>query len=147
MPQVEAFVFDCDGVLWRGETLIDSVPETLAMLRSMKKKIIFVTNNATKSRKGYQSKFSKLGLTVAPDEIYPASFAAASYLESIQLPKSKKVYVVGDVGIGEELDLLGYQCIGGPADANEVRLHCQRYSERLFHSLLLFWHHYILAAT
>ena len=93
------------------------MPETLDMLRSMGKKIIFVTNNSTKSRKGYQSKFSNMGLTVAPEEIYSSSFAAAAYLNATQLPKHKKIYVIGEVGIGEELELLGYKHLGGPADA------------------------------
>jgi hypothetical protein len=32
---VETFVFDCDGVIWKGDKLIDGVPETLDMLRSL----------------------------------------------------------------------------------------------------------------
>lgn len=118
--QVEAFIFDCDGVIWRGETLIEGVPETLDMLRSMGKKLIFVTNNSTKSRKGYQSKFTKLGLTVAPEEIYSSSFAAAAYLGSTKFPKDKKVYVVGEVGVQEELDLLNIKHLGGPEDGTKV---------------------------
>ncbi|KAH7572695.1 hypothetical protein JRO89_XS04G0291400 [Xanthoceras sorbifolium] len=31
---VEAFLFDCDGVIWKGDKLIDGVPQTLDMLRS-----------------------------------------------------------------------------------------------------------------
>eukprot|EP00892_Ulva_mutabilis_P002659 jgi/Ulvmu1/12394/UM009_0040.1 len=118
--KVEAFIFDCDGVIWRGDTLIPDVPETLDMLRKAGKKLIFVTNNSTKSRKGYQGKFTSLGLTVAPEEIYSSSFAAAAYLEATKFPKDKKVYVVGEVGIQEELDLLGFQHIGGPEDAGKV---------------------------
>jgi phosphoglycolate phosphatase len=87
--QVEGFIFDCDGVLWRGETLLEGVQETLHMLRRMGKHVIFVTNNSTKSRKGYQSKFSSMGLTVAPEEIYSSSFAAAAYLRATKFPKEK----------------------------------------------------------
>lgn len=123
MLQVEAFIFDCDGVIWRGDTLIPGVPETLDMLRKAGKKLIFVTNNSTKSRKGYQGKFTNLGLTVAPEEIYSSSFAAAAYLEATNFPKDKKVYVVGEVGVQEELDLLGFQHFGGPEDADKVAHH------------------------
>lgn len=121
--QVEAFIFDCDGVIWRGDTLIPDVPETLDMLRQAGKRLIFVTNNSTKSRKGYQGKFTSLGLNIAPEEIYSSSFAAAAYLEATNFPKDKKVYVVGEVGIQEELDLLGFQHIGGPKDAGKVKQH------------------------
>lgn len=118
--QVEAFIFDCDGVIWRGESLIDGIPETLDMLRAAGKRLIFVTNNSTKSRKGYQGKFTGLGLSVPPEEIYSSSFAAAAYLEATRFPKDKKVYIVGEVGVQEELDLLGFQHLGGPEDKDKA---------------------------
>ena len=89
--QVEAFIFDCDGVIWRGDSLIEGVPETLSMLRRAGKKVIFVTNNSTKSRAGYKAKFTKLGLEVDAAEIYSSSFAAAAYLHANNFDKSKKV--------------------------------------------------------
>ena len=51
------------------------------------------------------------------EEIFSSSFAAAAYFEATNFPKDKKVYVVGEVGIQQELDLVGVQHIGGPADA------------------------------
>lgn len=120
VDKVDAFIFDCDGVIWRGDSVIDGVPETLDWLRSMGKQLVFVTNNSTKSRAGYLGKFLSLGLNVSAEEIYSSSYAAAAYLESINFPKNKKVYVVGDVGIEEELDLLGIQHLGGPSDAGKT---------------------------
>ena len=34
IDKVSAFIFDCDGVIWRGDSVIDGVPETLDWLRS-----------------------------------------------------------------------------------------------------------------
>ena len=61
-----------------------------ARARLQGKKVVFVTNNSTKSRAGYLSKFTSLGLKVAAEEIYSSSYAAAAYLESINFPKDKK---------------------------------------------------------
>lgn len=119
VDKVDCFIFDCDGVIWRGDSLIEGIPETLDMLRSMGKQLIFVTNNSTKSRAGYLRKFTDLGLSISANEIYSSSYAAAAYLESIRFPKDKKVYVVGEVGILEELDLKGIRHSGGPADADK----------------------------
>eukprot|EP00262_Sarcandra_glabra_P002169 TRINITY_DN12432_c0_g1_i1.p1 TRINITY_DN12432_c0_g1~~TRINITY_DN12432_c0_g1_i1.p1 ORF type:complete len:307 (+),score=58.87 TRINITY_DN12432_c0_g1_i1:36-956(+) len=116
---VEAFLFDCDGVIWRGDKLIDGVPETLEMLRSKGKKLVFVTNNSTKSRKQNAKKFQRLGLAVSEEEIFSSSFAAAMFLKSIDFPRDKKVYVIGEEGILEEVDLAGYTCLGGPEDGNK----------------------------
>eukprot|EP01025_Chloroclados_australasicus_P025548 TRINITY_DN25497_c0_g2_i1.p2 TRINITY_DN25497_c0_g2~~TRINITY_DN25497_c0_g2_i1.p2 ORF type:complete len:369 (+),score=42.52 TRINITY_DN25497_c0_g2_i1:73-1107(+) len=115
----DCFIFDCDGVIWRGDVLIDGVPETLDVLKAMGKKLIFITNNSTKSRAGYLNKFTNLGLNIDAEEIYSSSYAAAAYLDATQFDKSKKVYVIGEVGIIEELEKSGYTYLGGPADADK----------------------------
>jgi phosphoglycolate phosphatase len=121
LDQVDVFIFDCDGVIWRGDSLIDGIPETLAKLRAAGKKMFFVTNNSTKSRAGYKKKFDGLGLNDVPaEEIFSSSFAAAAYLEQTKFKDTgKKVYVIGEVGICEELDLIDVPYIGGPADSNK----------------------------
>ena len=84
--------------------MIDGIPETLAKLRKAGKKMFFVTNNSTKSRAGYKKKFDGLGLTEIPaEEIFSSSFAAAAYLEQTNFPTdgSKKVYIIGEAGIGD----------------------------------------------
>ncbi|CAI0376573.1 unnamed protein product [Linum tenue] len=119
IDSVETFIFDCDGVIWKGDKLIDGVPETLDMLRSRGKRLVFVTNNSTKSRKQYGKKFETLGLNVNEEEIFASSFAAAAYLKSIDFPKDKKVYVIGEEGILKELDIAGIQYLGGPEDGDK----------------------------
>mmetsp|Transcript_62681 Transcript_62681/g.136122 ORF Transcript_62681/g.136122 Transcript_62681/m.136122 type:complete len:400 (-) Transcript_62681:230-1429(-) len=114
---VDIFIFDCDGVIWRGDSLIDGVPAVLDKLRAMGKRCFFVTNNSTKSRAGYKAKFTSLGLDIPPEEIFSSSFAAAAYLEQTKFKESgKKVYVIGEKGIGEELDLIGVPWFGGEGD-------------------------------
>jgi phosphoglycolate phosphatase len=80
--------------------------------------MFFVTNNSTKSRAGYKKKFEELGLTdIPPEEIFSSSFAAAAYLEQTNFKESgKKVYVIGEIGICQELDLIGIPHLGGPED-------------------------------
>jgi 4-nitrophenyl phosphatase len=80
---------------------------------------VFVTNNATKSRKSYKTKFDVLGVEAHVDEIYGSAYAAAVYISSVlQIPKEKKVYVIGQSGLEEELADEGIQFLGGtdPAD-------------------------------
>ena len=62
LDKYDTWLFDCDGVLWQGDRMIEGVPEVLSLLRAHKKRIFFVTNNATKSRKSYKKKFDQLGL-------------------------------------------------------------------------------------
>eukprot|EP00545_Synedropsis_sp_CCMP1620_P013830 CAMPEP_0119004030 /NCGR_PEP_ID=MMETSP1176-20130426/909_1 /TAXON_ID=265551 /ORGANISM="Synedropsis recta cf, Strain CCMP1620" /LENGTH=335 /DNA_ID=CAMNT_0006955691 /DNA_START=72 /DNA_END=1079 /DNA_ORIENTATION=+ len=120
LDKTDVFIFDCDGVIWRGDSLIPGIPETLQKLRDLGKKMFFVTNNSTKSRAGYKKKFTSLGLDIPAEEIFSSSFAAAAYLEQTKFKETgKKVYIVGEVGICEELDLIGVPWTGGPEDAGK----------------------------
>ena len=38
LDSVDIFIFDCDGVIWKGDSLIDGVPAVLEMLRKAGKK-------------------------------------------------------------------------------------------------------------
>ncbi|KAJ8551661.1 hypothetical protein K7X08_021676 [Anisodus acutangulus] len=94
-------------------------PRNSGFAQGKGEKLVFVTNNSTKSRKQYGKKFETLGLSVSEEEIFASSFAAAAYLKSIDFPKDKKVYVVGEEGILKELDLAGIQHLGGPEDGDK----------------------------
>mmetsp|Transcript_42455 Transcript_42455/g.113590 ORF Transcript_42455/g.113590 Transcript_42455/m.113590 type:complete len:335 (-) Transcript_42455:174-1178(-) len=111
---VDVFIFDCDGVIWKGDSLISGVHSTLERLRAAGKKVFFVTNNSSKSRRGYKAKFDSLGLNVIPEEIFSSSFAVSVYLENIGFKQTgKRVYIIGERGIQEELDIIGVPWIGG----------------------------------
>jgi len=121
LDNVDVFIFDCDGVIWRGDSLIPGIMETIEKLRAMGKKMFFVTNNSTKSRKGYKKKFDSLKLNVPAEEIFSSSFAAAAYFDQTNFKDTgKKIYVIGEVGIGEELDLIGVPWFGGSDDEGKA---------------------------
>ncbi|POW21501.1 hypothetical protein PSHT_02400 [Puccinia striiformis] len=62
IDRFDNFLFDCDGVIWHGDELIKGVKNVLELLRKSNKKLIFVTNNATKSREAFKAKFDRLGI-------------------------------------------------------------------------------------
>lgn len=96
---------DCDGVLWSGDNIIGRANDAVNKLRSLGKKIFYVTNNSTKSRDEYVKKCEKLGFIASKEEIVSSSFVMAQYLK--QQGFNKKVYVVGTSGMTAELDNVG----------------------------------------
>lgn len=119
IDSVEAFVIDIDGVISDGESAIEGVGATIEMLRDAGKKLAFVTNDSTLSRRDYSKKLVELGLIISPEEIYTSSFLAGAYLKSVNFPTWKKVYVIGEKGLVEELGLAGFTTLGGPEDATK----------------------------
>lgn len=62
LDSYDVWLFDCDGVLWSGDDLIPGAVSVLEKLRKRGKEIVFVTNNASKSRASYLKKFEKMGI-------------------------------------------------------------------------------------
>ncbi len=62
LNEVDAFLFDCDGVIWKGDKAIERAAEVIAFLRKNNKRVFFFTNNSLKSRAGTLQKFKKLDI-------------------------------------------------------------------------------------
>lgn len=74
------FLLDMDGTVYLGDELIGKMNETLDVLRNNGKKIIYLTNNSSKSRDKYVEKLSRLDLLREGDDIYTSGMAAADHL-------------------------------------------------------------------
>lgn len=115
IEKFDVFLFDCDGVLWSGDSIFEGVVETLELLRSRGKRVVFVTNNSTKSRTDYQKKLDKMGIPSNVEDIFASAYSSAIYISRImKLPAPKnKVFVLGEAGIESELRTENVPFIGG----------------------------------
>eukprot|EP00798_Chlamydomonas_sp_ICE-L_P028985 gene28985-32174_t len=110
----EAFVFDLDGTLWTGNVAVPGASEVVDLLRYNGKRMYFVTNNATYSRSSMLKKFQLLGIKANLEEMFGSAYAAANYLKNKRF--TKKVYVIGEEGIMDEMAAVGIKAVGGPND-------------------------------
>jgi len=108
----DTFILDCDGVLWLEKVLLPGIKDVLTRLRSNGKRVLFLTNNSSKSRVQYAKIFKKLGIPTAPETLFPSSFAAADYMAK-RIPKSKKIFVIGGSGLIDEVELQGFRTVTG----------------------------------
>lgn len=113
LDKYDTFLFDCDGVVWIGNELLPSVKETMELLQQHDKKLIFVSNNSTKSRNDYIHKLNNFGIfNINVDQIVNSAYSTATYIEKVlKLSKTdgKKIWVLGQSGITDELNNKGYQ--------------------------------------
>jgi len=110
---MDAFLFDCDGVLWNSYGAIPGAVELIKKLRESNKRMFFVTNNSTKSREDLAKNFTKHGFEVKPEELLGTAYLAALYLKNtVKVPEDKKVYVIGSPGMATELESEGIHHIG-----------------------------------
>ena len=115
IDRFDVFLFDCDGVLWSGDHLFEGTVETLELLRTRGKRVVFVTNNSTKARQDYQTKLTSMGIPSRVDEIFASAYSSAIYIARIlRLPAPRnKVFVLGESGIESELRAEGVPFLGG----------------------------------
>ncbi|KAJ5493458.1 4-nitrophenylphosphatase [Penicillium diatomitis] len=113
------------GVLWSGDHVFPGTVDTLELLRKNGKQVVFVTNNSTKSRADYLKKLESLGIPSNVEEIFSSSYSSAIYISRIlQLPENqRKVYVIGESGIEQELRSESVPFIGGtdPAYRRDIQ--------------------------
>ncbi|KXB00145.1 hypothetical protein AKJ47_00625 [candidate division MSBL1 archaeon SCGC-AAA261G05] len=99
-----------DGVIYVEDSPIKGAKETIEKLRSQGRKLVFTTNNSTKTRSGYVKKLSDLGLKVNKDDIITSAYATAIYLRK-KSNENGKVFVVGEEGLKSELREAGFEIL------------------------------------
>ena len=110
---------DCDGVLWKGNAAIPGSPDVIRLLREAGKKVIYVTNNGTKSRKDYVVKCKDLGFGGEFTDIFTPAHLCAMYLQKIKF--TKKAYLFCGAGVTSELDEAGITHTGSGPEHEGVR--------------------------
>ena len=104
-----AFIFDLDGCIYRGNTVIPGAAEKIEELRKLGKKVLFLTNNATKTPKEYVDKLTGMGIDTNPKEILTSATATALYLAK-NFGKAS-IFPVGERGLIVELQRAGHRII------------------------------------
>ncbi|KAL0983944.1 hypothetical protein UPYG_G00135040 [Umbra pygmaea] len=122
LDSVDSILFDCDGVLWLGDQAIPGASDVINLLKKSGKKVFFVTNNSSKTRKMYADKLKSMGFTVNEDDVFGAAYCLAMYLKNVSKLQGK-VYLIGSNAMRQELENVGIQQIGvGPDPISGAQL-------------------------
>ncbi|XGW05779.1 hypothetical protein V3C99_016270 [Haemonchus contortus] len=128
LPHIDTFIFDADGVLWLGEEVIPGSPRLIDFLVKNNKRVIMLTNNATKSRALIAEKIAKLGYSpeLNKDTVVNPAAVIADSLHRAGFAGYKKVYLIGSQGVRDEMDALGLEYFGHgpePLDPSDERIY------------------------
>lgn len=110
LSAVSTFIFDLDGVIWRGDAPVSGAPESLFKLRGAGHRCLFATNNSSRIPAFYAEKLAAMGILAAPEDVVTSSTATALYL-SRHLARGFSAYVVGEVGIARALESIGARVV------------------------------------
>jgi 4-nitrophenyl phosphatase len=106
LRSMRAFIFDMDGVIYRGKEVLPCAPEFVARLRRAYVPFLFLTNNSTTPARDVADRLAAMGIDATPADIVTSAEATASYLAE-QRPGCR-VLVVGEIGIRQALTAAGF---------------------------------------
>jgi glycerol-1-phosphatase len=113
----DAFLFDLDGVLYRGREAIPHAAEALTGLREMGRAIGFVTNNSARSPRAVVERLRRVGITASPDEVETSALTTARILAARGVTTA---FIVGEAGLREALEEAGITVVDGEPHAVEA---------------------------
>jgi len=114
LSKVKCFLLDMDGTVYLGNKLIGDMKNTLSSIRNSGRRIVFLTNNSSKSAETYREKLRKLDIYDEADDIFTSGMATVEYLSENH--PNKSVYLVGTDAIKEEWKKAGVPLTEGKAD-------------------------------
>ena len=101
---------DLDGVVYRGDAPCDGAVEGLALAREAGVRILYMTNNASRTPQAVADQLQGLGVAAGPDDVLTASQVAAAEVAALRsqgrltVDDERPVLAVGGAGVGVALD-------------------------------------------
>lgn len=103
----DAYIFDLDGTVYLGDSLLPTAGETISRMREMGKRTVFLSNNPTYTREEQAAKLSKLGLPTPDSDVINSSVVMVDFLRR-HLPQAK-LFVIGEAPLQNELRTAGFE--------------------------------------
>jgi HAD superfamily hydrolase (TIGR01457 family) len=102
LRSARGYVFDMDGVLYRGSSPLPGAAELFAALELRSIQYRLATNNSTSTPAQYVAKLARMGLEVPEEWIVTSGVATRDYLIS-KFPAGSPVLVIGEPALSEQL--------------------------------------------
>lgn len=98
----EAFIFDMDGVLYRGKQALPGVNEIIAALEARGLPYLLATNNSTATPADYVRRMAEYGVAVTESHLQTSATATRDYLKR-ELPDGAVLLPIGAAALTEQL--------------------------------------------
>jgi arabinose operon protein AraL len=108
------FIFDLDGTIYRGEHLIQHADKVINYLKSVGKKIVFVSNKTTGNVNDYYHLLKNWGLNIEENEIINSTLVAKNYL--VQNFSGAAFFAIGENSFINEIENSGLRFSADPKE-------------------------------
>ena len=115
----DALFLDLDGVVYRGDEVVALVRETLEQVRERGARVLFLTNNSSRTAEQVAGKLAGLGVVAARDEVLTSGLATAAMLRR-RGEDGKTAFVIGERGIRAALEGVGIRILDGEPERSDL---------------------------
>ncbi|XP_012278249.1 4-nitrophenylphosphatase [Orussus abietinus] len=112
LDSFDVILTDCDGVIWFLSTPIEGAIETLNLLKTLGKKIFFVSNNSLSTVEQYCQKLESSGFQATPNQIIIPAKVIAWYLKKLNF--DGEVFTIGSTPFQKVLKDSGIKLADSP---------------------------------
>ena len=105
-----SFLFDLDGVLYRGDRPVVAAADAVRRLREAHRGLAFVTNNSSRTPEQIADVLSGFGIEATPQEVVTSAIATA---ELLARRAGRTAFVIGEAGIRTALGDAGIEVLDG----------------------------------
>ena len=113
----DCILFDLDGVLYRGDRAIEAAPPTMAALRTKGIRVVFLTNNSSRTPEQVAAKLRSHDIRADPGEVVTSALATAELLAG---RGGGRAFVIGMDGVREALAGAGIEVLDGEPEAADL---------------------------
>jgi arabinose operon protein AraL len=115
---IESALLDLDGTVYRGDDLLPGADKGIDALRNAGIRVLFVSNNPTRTRREYVEKLVDLDIDATVEDIITSAWVTATHLAAEH--PAKRALVVGESALCDELRRAGVSITHKSADADIV---------------------------
>ncbi len=145
---MKTYLIDLDGTMYSGNKNIEGAIEFIDYLQKNNKPYIFLTNNATRTKKQIKEHMINLGFkNINENDFFTSAMAAAKYAAKNFEQDNKTCFVIGEEGLVEALKKENFEVLNCDVDerkANFVFIGLDRKADYKKYSIAL--HHVLNGA-
>lgn len=113
LERLDALVFDLDGVVYRGDSVIPGAREAIEAVRRRGLRVVFATNNATRTPASYCEKLGRMGIPATPEEIVTSAWVLVEEIAQRSW-SGRSAFLIGTEVLGDALSEAGLRLLDGP---------------------------------
>ena len=118
LKDIKLAIFDLDGVIYRGGSLISNSDKVINDLKEISVKVVYNSNNSTATRQMYVDRLRDFNIKSDITDFYTSASITAG--EITKLKKNAKIFVIGEIGLREELKMRGHSVVNVDSDSSEI---------------------------